>query len=489
MPLRAYDQDQMFLLPPSLNEWVGQGHPARIFSDIVDRLDTSKFRISQREGRPAYHPRMMVKVLLWGYATGIRSSRKIEERLHQDVSFMWLSGMEKPDFRTLCLFRTGNKDALEHTFTKVVALARGLGMASLVVVALDGSKVRANSGIDTFKKVEDWREALKVAREKVRNILAEAEETDKAEDGLHGAGKSGRELPEGMERRQRRIEAIEAVLKYAEASGKGESARISPVDMEASFMHKANTSIPAYNVQAAVTEDQVIIYADVTTEPVDVNQIKPAVEGIEAGVGCKPEVMLADAGYTGGANLKYLEEVKIAGYIPEGSEKHIGKDKKARAHLFGKEEFRYDKGTDTYTCPGGRYLKPVANVRQKTVHSTREATVYRAERGVCGSCDIRAKCTDDIKRGRSISRDGYEEYREKMRSKLKTEDGKAIYGKRKCLVEPVFGQMKVVGGLTQFLLRGLEKVKMEWKLASIAHNILKITRQIMNGKRLLPAYG
>src|SRR3990167_1931630 len=195
MPLRPYEQDQMFLLPPSLNEWVRENHPARVFSEIIDRTDTIKLRKQKEEGRPAYHPAMMIKVLLWGYATGVRSSRKIEEKLEQDVVFMWLAGLEKPDFRTLCLFRTNNKEALEKVFTDVIIIAKTMGMATLGLVALDGSKVRANSGIDTFKKLGDWKELLKEAKEEAQRIISEAENIDKEEDKIHGNNKRGDELP------------------------------------------------------------------------------------------------------------------------------------------------------------------------------------------------------------------------------------------------------------------------------------------------------
>jgi len=164
MPLRPYDQEQVFLLPPSLDEWVRRDHPARIFSELIERIDARGFREVKDEGRPAYHPKMMLKVLLWGYATGIRSSRKIEEKLQQDVVFMWLAGMERPDFRTLCLFRTGNKSAMEQVFTEVITIARSMGMGKLGLVAVDGSKVQANSGIDSFKSVGQWRKVLQEAR-------------------------------------------------------------------------------------------------------------------------------------------------------------------------------------------------------------------------------------------------------------------------------------------------------------------------------------
>ena len=406
---RPYEQDQMFLLPPSLNEWVREDHPSRVFSEIIEKFDTTTFRQAKEEGRPAYHPKMMVKVLLWGYATGIRSSRKIEERLEQDVVFMWLAGLERPDFRTLCLFRANNKEALEKIFTDVIIVAKTMGMATLGLVALDGSKVRANSGIDTFKKLGDWKELLREAKEEAQRIIREAEKIDKEEDKIHGDDKRGNELPKEIEK--------------------------------------------------AVKE--------------------------------KPKILVADTGYSGGENLRYLEDNKIDGYIPSEDERHIGsrKRQKTREHLFAKEIFIYDARNDKYICPQGEKLKPVARTQFKSKYSKREVTTYRTERGTCAACPLREKCTTNIKLGRAITRDGYEKYRERMKEKLSASEGRSIYGKRKCLVEPVFGQIKTSGGFSQFLLRGLEKVRLEWKIAAIAHNLLKITAAIMRKERMLPALG
>lgn len=491
MSLRPYDQDQMFLLPPSLNEWVREGHPVRVFSEIIDRINTASFREPKKEGRPAYHPKMMIKVLLWGYATGVRSSRKIEERLEQDVAFMWLAGLEKPDFRTLCLFRTNNKEALEKIFTDVIMVAKSMGMATLGLVALDGSKVRANCGIQTFKKLEDWRKTLRESRNEAERIISEAERIDKEEDSVYGEDRRGDELPEGIEKAQDRIEKIETLIKKAHELGKEEESRVSLTDSEASFMHKANTSIPAYNVQLAVTEDQLIVHADVTSEPIDVNQTKRAIEGMEKTVKDRPEILVADAGYGGGENLKYLEERKIDGYIPSEDERHIGSKRrqKAREHLFAKEDFIYDGCRDEYTCPQGETLRPAARLQFNGKYSKREAITYRTKGGRCARCSLREKCTTNIKLGRAITRDGYEEYRERMREKIKTAEGKSIYGKRKCIVEPVFGQIKTRGGFSQFLLRGVEKVRIEWKMAAIAHNLMKITSAIMRKERMLPVLG
>jgi len=489
MPFRPYEQDQMFLLPPSLNEWVRQDNPARVFSEIIDRLDTTTFRQQKEEGRPAYHPAMMIKVLLWGYATGVRSSRKIEEKLEEDVVFMWLAGLEKPDFRTLCLFRTTNKEALEKIFTDVIIVAKTMGMATLGLVALDGSKVRANSGINTFKNLRDWKELLKEAKDEAQRIISEAENIDKEEDKIHGDNKRGDEIPKEIEKAQDRIEKVEALIKKAKELGKEDESRVSLTDAEAGLMHKGNTSIPAFNAQLAVTEDQLIVYADVTAEPVDVNQTKKAVEGMKKTIKEKPEILIADTGYAGGEKFKYLEDNKIDGYIPSEDERRIGikKRQKAREHLFAKEDFTYNKCEDKYTCPQGEILGPTARTQFKSKYSKREVTTYRTERGTCTICPLREKCTTNIKLGRAITRDGYEEYRERMIEKINTTEGRLIYRKRKCLAEPVFGQIKIRNGFGQFLLRGLEKVRIEWKIVATAHNLLKMTAAIMRKEKILPA--
>ena len=489
MPLRPYDQEQEFLLPPSLNEWVRHDHPARVFSETVDRLETTKFREPKDEGRPAYHPKMMLKVLLWGYATGVRSSRKIEERLQQDVVFMWLAGLEKPDFRTLCLFRSANKEAVERVFADVITIAQSMGMANIGLVAIDGSKVQANSGIDSFKTVEDWRKTLKKAKGEARRIIAEAERIDKEENDRYGEEASGNELPTEIEKTRDRIKKIEELLAQAKELGKEEKARMSLTDQEASFMHRRTISIPAYNAQLAVTEDQIIIHADVTTEPVDVNQTKQAVEAIKAHIGETPVILVADTGYSGGENLKYLEDNDIDAYIPAEGERNIGKTKHPRAHLYWKEAFIYFEQEDCYSCPQGEMLSAVAKTRFKGKYSSRMATVYRTERGVCAACPRSGQCTPNKKLGRAITRDGYEGYRERMKEKITSAEGRTIYGKRKCMVEPVIGQIKTRSGFCQFLLRGLKKVRIEWKIAATAHNLLKIIRAIIRKERQLPAFG
>ncbi len=167
-------------------------------------------------------------------------------------------------------------------------------------------------------------------------------------------------------------------------------------------MHRKNGSIPAYNAQAAVTEDQLIVYAEVTTEPVDVNQLKPALEGIEELAEERPEKIVADAGYTGGENLGLLETKGIDGYSPESGEKNIGKIKVARPELFRKEDFRYDEEKNLYTCLARQEMRPIANSTTKTKYSKKHITTYRTARGACSACEMHHNCTTNKKSGRAI---------------------------------------------------------------------------------------
>jgi len=280
MPVRPYDQNQQFLLPPSLNEWISQDNQTRIFSEVVDRLDISGFQEIKMEGRPRFDTRMMLKILIWGYANGVRSSRKIAKKVHSDIEFMWLSGLEKPDFRTICLFRKANLDKLTYLFSQVILLAKGLKLIRLGLIALDGTKVRASASVDTFKKVTDWENELKQIQEEVSRILSEAETADAKDDAQYGVDKRGDEIPKELEELESRKQKIEALLNRINGQKEGED-RVSGTDPEAKFMHHKNGSMPAYNCELAVTKNQIIVHSDVTEEPIDTNQLKPALDGIK----------------------------------------------------------------------------------------------------------------------------------------------------------------------------------------------------------------
>lgn len=475
MPIRPYDQNQQFLLPPSLNEWVSQDHPVRIFSDIINHLDISDFKEIKREGRPSYDPRMMLKILLWSYATGIRSSRKIEERVSSDTVFMWLAGLERPDFRTICLFRRSNLEQVHYIFKEVLDLAKTLGLIRLGLIALDGTKVRANVSVDSFKRIEDW-------PAEVRRILAEAEVADATEDTKYGVNNSGNEIPRELSDAEIRAKKIAAIVKQNQASPRGNK-NISMTDPDAKFMHHKNGSMPSFNCELGVTEDQIIVHSDVTNEPMDTNQLSPALDAIEGNCAQKPDQVVADAGFNSGQNYRALEQKGIDGYIPDSAEEHIGQDMRVETGLYTKDHFNYDEQKDRYVCPAGEALWPKSRTHLRTKYNDKKMTIY-ATRGKCLECLHKDKCIKEGNEvGRTVRRGEFEAERLRMRDKIQTPEGRQLYKKRKIMVEPVIGQIKTVGNFIRFMLRGLIGAKTEWKWATIAHNLLKITRKIVNGKR------
>jgi len=483
MPIRPYDQNQHFLLPHSLHEWLRKDHPARVFSDIVDHIDISEFQEIKLEGRPRFDTRMMLKVLLWGYANGIRASRKLEERLLADVTYMWLAGLEKPDFRTICLFRKTNLDRLTYLFGQVLLLARDLKLVRLGLIALDGTKVRANVSVESFNSIKNWEDELNEAREKVKKILSEAEEADLEDDRKYGQNFRGDEIPKELEDSKERIKQIEELIKQQTGRKMDKSQKASSTEPEAKFMHHKNGSMPAYNCELAVTKGQIIVHSDVTSEPMDTNQLKPALNAIHNNCGKDPKRVLADAGFRSGANFRELEDRRIDGYIPESSEENIGQDLKPETGLYTKDEFKYDEENNCYTCPAGQIPTPTRRSHQYTKYSDKWLTIYQAEEGVCLRCQQRDKCTKS--KNRSIMRGEFETERLRMLQKLKTDKGRKLYRKRKTMVEPVIGQIKTSGNFIRFMLRGLQGAKIEWKWATIAHNLLKITRKVVSGERKL----
>jgi transposase len=485
MPVRPYDQNQQFLLPYNLNEWIGKDHPARIFSEIIDRIDITGFQEIKVEGRPRFDTRMMLKVGLWGYANGVRASRKINERLHSDVTYMWLAGLEKPDFRTICLFRKANLDKMNYLFSQVILLAKGLKLVRLGLIALDGTKVRANVSVDSFKAKQDWEEELKQIQAEVSRILAEAEAADLADDQRYGADKRGDEIPKELEDMQARQKQIESLLNQVSGKKIDDTQKISITDPDAKFMHHKDGTMAAFNGQAAVTKDQIVVYADVTDEPMDTNQLKPALDGIKETCGKNPKMLDADAGYNSGGNCRELEDRRIDGYIPASSEENIGKDMRRETGRYTKRDFKYDEENNCYICPAGEELTVQARTHFRTKYSDRWQTIYGAGRK-CLGCLQRDKCiTRNNQAGRTITRCEFEAEQIRMRQKLKTPEGRRIYRKRKIMVEPVFGQIKAAGGFVRFLLKGLTGAKIEWKWVTIAHNLLKITRKVIRGERTL----
>jgi len=426
---KSYYPDQDLLLPPSLRDWLPENHLAYCVSDVVDQLDLSAIEAVYEEedrGQPPYHPRMMTKILLYGYCVGVFSSRRIQKRLVEDVAFRVLAAGNQPDFRTIADFRKLHLQALEKLFQQVLRLVLEVGALKLGRVALDGSKVKANASKHKAMSYGRMEETEKLLRKEVQKLLKQAEAADEEEDKRYGRDRRGDELPEELQRRETRIariqEAKKALEERAREKAKSEGkdskeakpepkAQYNFTDPESRIMKGSDGFVQGYNTQVAVEPlFQLVVGQTVTQAANDKQQMVPLIKAIQEQSGQRPEEVLTDSGYCSEENLKYLAKRRMEGFVATEKQKH---------------------GEPSEPCKRGPLPKDASRV-------------------------------------------------ERMDHKLKTKVGAAVYARRKCMVEPVFGQIKQARGFRQFLLRGLQKVRGEWALICMTHNLLKF-HKILSG--------
>jgi transposase len=447
------------LFPANLLDFIQDDDLCMVVDDVVNNLDLSCLYMNLcSEGNRPYHPKMMLKVLFYAYASGIFSSRKIAKALGENVAFIYLAAWQRPDFRTINNFRKNNLEQIEDLFVQIVRICQELKMVKLGHISIDGSKFKANAA---DRKTYDRK---RIERE-MKRLLDKAEKQDQHEDGQHGSENSGDELPKEIRAREQRIEKLKQIQKQLDQEDKK---KLNATDADAVFMKTTAGIKTSYNAQAAVDGDvQVIVAADVTNQRNDKEQLLPMVEQTEQNTNTSIDILSADSGYSTTSNLQKLESHEIDAYIPDDTYQSRRRGKKIGP--FDKDNFIYDQATDVFTCPQGRIVK--------FWHTRRyESGNYRVYRcAECTNCEHFGQCTKS-KNGRTIWHPLADKKIKQMRLKLDSESGKAIYAKRRHIVEPVFGHIKSVLGFTAFHLRGLKKVKAEFRLVAIAHNLKKISK-------------
>jgi len=428
--VRPYCQKERLLFPPNLMDFIKNDDLCMVVDDVANTLDLScLYSKISHEGNMPYHPKMMLKVLFYSYASGIFSSRNIAKALGENLALIYLAAWQRPDFRTINNFRLHNLKKLEDLFVQIVHICQQLKMIKLGHISIDGSKFKANAA---DRRSYDQK---RIAKE-MKRLLGKAVKKDLEEDALYGSDKSGDELPEEVRDRDRRIEKL-----------------------------NIKTS---YNAQVSVDEEaQVIVAAEVTNDPNDREQLFPMIEQTEQNTDASINILSADAGYSSAKNLEKLEPLNVDAYIPDDTYQDRSRGKGVSP--FDKDNFIYDESSDVFTCPAGKTLKFWHTKQDKCS----EYRVYRCKE--CKQCQHFGQCTKSP-RGRSIWHRLVNKKIKAMRLKLDSDAGKAIYGKRKHIVEPVFGHIKAVIGFTGFHLRGLKKVNGEFKLVAIAHNLKKISK-------------
>ena len=469
---KEYQQDVVFLLPPSLSDFVPEGHEVRIINDVVNVMDLSALMKEYLGGgAPAYHPAMMVKVIVYAYSLEIYSSRQIEEELKTNTAFMFLSGLQIPDFRTICLFRAQHADVLPTLFVETVRLCASLGMVGLGHVAFDGTKLKANAASRQTKDKEGLDKEIERIKEEMKKMVEASAKIDELEDKIYGDS-DGSEMPKELKKKENRLKKL---LEARELLEQEKLEKINVTDHDAPFMKDGHGQIkPSYNGQIAVdTKQQVILAAATSLRPADNSELAPMAEQVKQNVGTLPLQASADAGYFSYENLEHMEKNKIDAYIPDALLRTLDKNKDG-SMKYDKSNFHYDLSEGIYTCPEGKLL---IRQREQMREGQPPLVVYRGES--CGHCPVREKCT---KRAfREVFRDPREPLLEAMRAKLRTEEGKKTYVQRMYTVEPVFGNMKWNGRKLTLSLRGLVKVNGEFQLMCLTHNIKKVISAVAKG--------
>ncbi|MCY0894728.1 MAG: IS1182 family transposase [Alicyclobacillaceae bacterium] len=469
---KPYLFGQAELLPASLDEWIPTDDLVRTVSDIVEELDLSELiaRYSER-GEEAYHPRMMVKILFYGVATGVFSSRELQRKIHFDICFRWLCGIgDKPDFRTISDFRKNNLDVLPKLFRDIVEIAGRLGYVSLRHVSIDGSKIKANAS----KHKAMSRERMKQELARIEKEIGQALEAAQVEDESHNVTVPLFELQgaptENLIDRRDKIKAALAELEERKPDDESEDCKkdqISFTDPDSRIMNTKNQGvIQAYNPQIAVDADNgFIVGVSMSNSSSDQQQFDAVLDSIQENTGRMPQKVTADAGYFSAANIKSCQSRKVDGYIAASREgRQVG-------NSFDKQNFTYDPQEDVYVCPAGKMLTLKQTQHAKDPH---KSTKWVYECQACPECPFQKECARAKSGLRTITRTEADPVREAMRTKVQSEEGKAIYRQRKMIVEPVWGEVKQVQGFRQFNLRGKEKVHGEFLLVAIGHNLRKL---------------
>lgn len=473
---------QFELFPANVFELLPEDHDCFLFRELLQQLDTKEIEAQYSpNGQRAYHPRKIISILIYGYSHGVFSSRELEQRCNQDLSFMYMAERNCPNFRVLSDFRKQFHAEFKSLFKQTVLLAQKLGLVRLGHVSLDGSKFKANTSKHKALSYGRLKASEKILTAKVADLMKKAERADDLENEVYKS-ETGFDIPEDLRFHKDRLKKIKAAKKALEQREHEENSekliddkkQISFADTDAKIMGKKGDFDYRYNAQICVDDKhQIIVEQHVNSNANDTNEVKESLQGLEEATGSLPEKMSLDNGYWSGENFEELESKDIDAYIAAGrSEKEQDGE---LPNSFKKINFTYVEEDDYFLCPA-RQVLPLIKIRKDG------GKVYTANYDICSNCQYYTKCVIAKRKvGRSITSTQYDKKLSAMRAKMKKKSSKAVYARRKVIVEPVFGQIKN-GGFRGFGLRGIAKVKGEFALTCMAFNTKKIVKACRTGK-------
>jgi len=469
MPLRPFSRDQAWLLPPTLNDFLPPDHPARFVAVVLDEEEVELEDDLEGDplGAPAYHPRALLAIWVYGFMTGVRSSRRLEAACRDQVPYLWLSGNQRPDHNTLWRFYQAHRQGMRTLLKRTVRIAVRAGLVDLALQAVDGTKVGASASRDRTLDAEGLRRLLARTEAAIGELEAE---------NATGGDPPPPRLPEELVRQQALRERVLEALEQVQGEDVPQWINLTDPDARLLKAPRGAGFVTGYNAQAMVSpltlgqeRGMLITAVDVVAEGDDHPQLPGLMELAAENTGCQEEVTRlrrADAGYYSAANLQVCaqqgQQILVA--APQ--------EGKRERNPYHKDHFIYDAAADTYRCPQGQTLAFVGTMWRQDGYNVRE---YRAVGKVCRGCPAFGRCTKD-RRGRRLKVGEFEQVHQRHREMMQTAGAKALYRRRKEVVEPVFGMIKEQQGGRRFLLRRLPNVQAEWSLLAVGLNLRSLCR-------------
>ena len=469
----GHSREQVSLLPPCIEDYVGRDNPVRAIDAYVDSLDLNELDFCDigsdgGAGQPPYDPADLLKLYLYGYLNQVRSSRRLEREARRNTEVIWLLRGLTPGYRTIANFRRDNAAGLRAANREFVLLARSLDLLGGELVALDGAFFHGDASkasILTKRRLEERMAALDRSIAEYHAALTandQAEETAAAAASVPLAGEDIAGKLAAL--RQRRAAAATDLAKLAD-SGDGQLSRTDP---DARLLAKHGQIVAGYNVQIAVDDKhKLIVASEVVNDGNDTGQLHAMAQAAKQALGVAALTAVADTGYYNGEALKACEDDAITAYVPPPD-----RDQRLKGQgRFGIADFRYDAAADLYRCPGEAELRPMRG--QKRQASGKLAVRYASRRSVCRACPLRARCLAASGQRREIERWLHEDVIERHRARMRVA-GEDMMRRRKALAEHPFGTLKCRAGYRHFLVRGFAKVRGEWSLMALCYNFSRV---------------
>ena len=448
------------MLPPSVEDYVAEDAPVRAYDIFVEALDLEELGIKvnpNKIGNPSYDPKAMLKLLVYGYSYGVRSSRKLEREVNYNLSFIWLMGGLKPDFKTIAEFRRNNKKALKEVLKQCARLCIRLDLIAGNTLFVDGTKIRANASIKNTWTKEKCERALGKIDRRIEEILRECETTDDAEEGRFSLIAMNKEF----KNKKKLKEKVENILSELKESGRKS---FNTVDNECTRINSIQGSHAGYNCQIVTDQKNgIIVRSDVTDKNNDLSQFAVQIEHANETLEKKCDTACADSGYATTDELKKIADQDIRVVVPSQRQA-----KSREVKEFDKEHFKYDRENDCYLCPAGEILSFCGENKKKRCRN-----YHTSGSSVCRNCRFFGRCTTS-KNGRKIVRLNNEDTRLMLEGEYLKPDSQEIYKLRKEKVELPFGHIKRNLKVNGFLLRGIEGVRSEMSLLSTCFNITRM---------------